>query len=158
MIEHLEEAIQTNYQAVSQKDEDSPSAMTIWRRMLALEPTLQQSGDIDETVCLDATKIPKHKEQGQWVLTVAQALEARSDGPWNRTCLAGTIGQEVAIKEPLGRYDIQRLMHDGQLNVDDHCETEGRCGWHVPHTVRLLLHQDEIEQTPLVWASFDCVG
>mgnify|MGYP000076637697 CR=1 FL=1 len=125
MIKHIGEAIDTTYQRVSEQMSDSPSPMTIWRWLLDTETDAPSSSAVNGTVCLDATKVPKHKEQGQWWVTVAQGITSTDDG-WDRRSLAGTMGHETDIKDPLRQYDVQRLMHDGQLNVDELCDQEGR--------------------------------
>lgn len=143
MVDHLREALQTTYKKASETESYSPGSMTLWRRMIDWVPEGEGQKRIDKTVLVDATKVPKHKESGQWMLTMAQGV-AKNKAGWEREVLAGVVGREVDMKEELDGYDIQRLMHDGQLDVDELCEQEGRCSWHVPHTVRLLLHRDGV--------------
>jgi hypothetical protein len=68
-----------------------------------------------------------------------------------RKVVALAVGKEKDIKKFLEEKSIQGLLHDGKLQVEDLCELEGRCWWHVVYTVRYLLYHDGIKGKQNKW-------
>lgn len=158
LIESIREAIQTTYDKASDWMEEGPSPMTIWRHLNQWqpEPPDDSGGGADKTTVCDGTKIPGWKTDEQMVLAVAHDI-SRGPEKFERPTLrrdyrVGTAGDEQDIKDPLRKQSVEKLIHDGALQMEGIAREVVRCAWHVPHTVRTLLYTDGISgQTNKRW-------
>ena len=148
LLEGLRNVMVMSYEKAATFTRANVSANTLHRAIRETKPDIDTEDQTYALVIMDATDVPKWKKSGQITLTLAHEV---SEGPTvhdrptlNRTVVALAVGSEKDIKQYLEDPSIQGLMHDGKLDVEDLCEMEGRCWWHVPYTVKYLLYQDEI--------------
>jgi hypothetical protein len=148
LMEGIRNVLVTSYERAATFMRADVSSNTLHRRVLESRPDGPKDNAEYALVAVDATDVPKWKEDDQITLTLAHEVE---DGPviqgratLNRDVVALAAGAEEDIKSLLEAPSIQAVMHDGKLNVDELCEVEGRCLWHVPYTARHLLYKDEI--------------
>jgi hypothetical protein len=148
LMEGIRNVLVTSYERAARFMQADVSPNTLHRRVL--ESTPEDTGDDGEyaLVVVDATDVPQWKESDQITLTLAHEVQQGPDehgrSTLDREVVALAAGAEEDIKELLETPSIEALMHDGKLNVDELCEIEGRCLWHVPYTARHLLYKDGI--------------
>lgn len=148
LMEGIRNVLVTSYERAATFMRADVSPNTLHRRVLDTQPDGNGEDGEYALVVVDATDVPTWKESDQITLTLAHELE---EGPviqdrstLNRDVVALAAGAEEDIKSLLETPSIQAVMHDGKLNVDELCDIEGRCLWHVPYTARHLLYNDEI--------------
>ncbi len=139
LMEPLKEAIRTTYRRASTLFEWAPSPMTLWRT-LTENPPETESVQGEETVLVDATKVPSQGDFTQWSLSVAHGFSSEG-GADSRTVVASASGKEKDIKFELSDEDIDTLVHDGNLEFGEVAKRPARCWWHLPRQLRVLMHQ-----------------
>lgn len=139
LLEPLKEAIRTTYRKASNLFDWAPSPMTLWRR-LTENPPETESVQGDETVLVDATRVPSRGDQTQWSLSVAHGFTSEG-GAESRTVVASVSGKEKDIKPELNGEGIDTLVHDGNLEFGPIARRPARCWWHLPRQLRVLMHQ-----------------
>lgn len=146
MLEVMNEAIRTTYAKASELLENGPGPKTIWRYVTSLIPdcsTDEDEKDGPSSVVVDGTQVPRWRESGQRVVSIAHGLSPNEDG-WARQVVGTAFGEEVDIKPVLGDAEPSDLIHDGRLTFDGVADSTRRCRWHVPYSVRQMLYQDGI--------------
>lgn len=148
LMEGIRNALVTSYERASTLMSTPSSANTIHRAVQETTPDVPCDDGEYALVVMDATDVPRWKESGQITLTLAhevsQGPEVHGRSTLDREVVAVAVGSEEDIKDLLEAPKIEGLMHDGKLRVDELCEVEGRCLWHVPYTAKHLLYQDGI--------------
>ncbi|MFB6357026.1 MAG: hypothetical protein ABEJ65_10990 [bacterium] len=164
LMEGIRNVLVTSYERASSFMRADVSPNTLHRRVLESKPDGPGENGEYALVVVDATDVPKWKEDDQITLTLAHDIQqgpiVQERSTLNREVVALAAGAEEDIKSMLKEPEIQALMHDGKLNVDELCEIEGRCLWHVPYTARHLLYRDGIsgdENKRLVHALSDII-
>ena len=149
LIEGIQNVLMMSYKRASKFAEGSPSASTLHRAVKDFEPDMSQGEREFTLVVMDATDVPRWKQSGQISLTLAHEIEQGPevyDRPTlKRSVVAVAAGDEKDIKKFLREENVEALLHDGKLDVDELCEVEGRCLWHVPYTVHHLFYKDGIK-------------
>ncbi|WP_263841464.1 hypothetical protein [Salinibacter sp.] len=88
--------------------------------------------------------------QAQHSLSIAHAVETdRAGGAGGRPALkrhpvVGRAGSETRLREALSEARVSTLVTDGQMDVSGVADRCGRCRWHLPHSVRYLLYNDDV--------------
>lgn len=146
MFEAIQRALNQSYAKAARADEDGPCASTIHRWLNEWVP--QTKGDGFETVVIDATQVPKWKEDGQITLGIAHEIGSGrtvyNRPTFDRSVVGCVAGAEEDLKPILEETSMERLVHDGGLNVDSLADFVVRCAWHVPYTVKHLLYRDDV--------------
>lgn len=149
LMEGIRGAVVCSYERAASLSSSLMSPKTLWRALQRARPEKSREDREYALVVVDATQVPKWKQSEQITLTLAhevsQGPEVYGRSTLERSVVAVVAGKEEDIKELLEKPTIQGLMHDGKLDVEGLCEREGRCLWHVPHTVKHLLYQDGIK-------------
>lgn len=146
----LEEVVHATYRKGATTFAESPSPMTLWRRVTREQPPVGvPAGKPPAGTCVvDGTRIPARAADQQHSVTIAHAVRRgvpRYNRPtFNRTVVALRVGSEKDIKPDLESAPIRTLVHDGKMELEQVAKQVGRCRWHVPHTVRAMLYRDGI--------------
>jgi len=143
MLEVIKEAIRTTYAKAADLLENGPGPRTIWRYVTNLIPGCSGDEDGPSSVVVDGTQVPRWRESGQRVVSIAHGLSQDSDG-WTRQVVGTAFGEEVDIKPVLRDVEPSDLIHDGRLDLESVAGSTRRCRWHVPYSVRQILYQDGI--------------
>lgn len=148
LIEGIQNVMMMSYERASAFTEGTPSPGTLHRAVQDMSPEIGEEELEHTLVVMDATDVPRWKESGQISLTLAHEIkrgpEVYGRSTLKRTVVAVAAGREEEIKELLESEGARALLHDGKLDVDELCDVEGRCLWHVPYTVHHLLYRDGI--------------
>lgn len=148
LVRGIQNALMMSYERASVLTGGSPSAGRIHRAVKELKPEVNDEDEEYTLVIIDATDVPKWRESGQISLTLAHEIsrgpQVYGRGTLKRSIVAVAAGQEEDIKAFLEGPRIQAVMHDGKLNMEELCEVDGRCMWHVVYTVHHLLYRDGI--------------
>jgi hypothetical protein len=133
MLEVIEEAIRTTYAKAAKLLENGPEPKTIWRYVTNLIPGCSTDEDGPYSVVVDGTQVPRWREPGQRVVSIAHGLSPNEDG-WDRQVVGTAFGEEVDIKPVLSEIQPSDLIHDGRLDLEGVADSTRRCRWHVPYS------------------------
>lgn len=150
LVRPLAAVCEVSYRRGAEAYPESPSAMTLWRRVMDHQPSLPRGPQQAEEVCVvDATGIPGREADQQHALGIAH--QVRPGGfLYNRPVLErrpiGAIcGEEHDLRGLLLRQDIDWVIHDGAMDLEPFVEHPVRCRWHIGHAVgKGMLYRDGI--------------
>lgn len=148
--EAIGRVLDSSYQKAADADSRGPSASKLHRLVKKCVP--EQTPGEAQTVVVDATDVPGWRSGSQISLSVAHQIgpergQTAPNGrpaPRDRRLIATSAGAETDIKPRLAEYDIQALVHDGNMRMEGIADYVGRCRWHIPYTVSYLLYKDDI--------------
>lgn len=150
LVRPLEAVCEVSYRRGAEAYPESPSAMTLWRRVMDHQPSLPQGPQQNEEVCVvDGTGIPGREADQQHAIAIAH--QVREGEPiyhrpvLERRPIGAVCGAEQDLRAPLMGQEVSWVIQDGRLDLEEVVEHPVRCRWHMGHAVgKGMLYRDGI--------------